>query len=70
MRMGQETVGQNNSQGHITKQLSICCGLSRKSSPQAHGVVRLLPAGGPRRTERILVGVTLRTSYYFGRSII
>lgn len=30
MRMGQEVIRQNNSQVHITKQLSICCGLSRK----------------------------------------
>lgn len=70
MRTGQEAVRQNNSQVHTMKQLSVCCGLSQKSSPQAHGVVWLLPAAGPRRTECVLVGVTLRTSYSFGRSII
>lgn len=70
MRMGQEAVRQNNSQVHTMKQLSVCCGLSRKSSPQAQGMVRLLPAAGSRRTECVLVGVTLRTSYSFGRSII
>ena len=30
MRMGHEVIRQNNSHVHILKQLSICCGLSRK----------------------------------------